>query len=116
MPRQLPGRDGHARSSRTSSGAHTEYELQENQPLRLLNTQGSRIECRSGVVWLTAYKEPVDVMLYPGDVFVVPNNRLVLMEAVGHGRVRIAAPRLVPRQSHLALLRIGLARLFARSA
>lgn len=56
-----------------------------------------RLTCIEGIAWITFHGEPEDLMLHAGDVAVVPNGGLVLMEAVGRGRVRIALERGVMR-------------------
>ncbi|HYD60316.1 MAG TPA: DUF2917 domain-containing protein [Noviherbaspirillum sp.] len=73
--------------------SQVECELHENRPLRLVAAEGRRIHCVSGVVWITAYGEPVDVFLRPGTSFTVPNGGLVLAEAVGTSRIRVDLPR-----------------------
>jgi hypothetical protein len=70
-----------------------EYELHEHRPLRMRKAAGDRIECTAGVIWITVDYDPVDIFLPVGGVFVVPNHRLVLVEAMGHAQVRIASPR-----------------------
>jgi uncharacterized protein (AIM24 family) len=73
--------------------SQVECELHEHHPLRLVAAEGRRIQCVSGVVWITAYNQPVDVFLRPGQVFTVPNGGLVLAEAVGECRIRVDLPR-----------------------
>ena len=50
------------------------------------------MECLSGVVWITAYNELSDYMLKAGEVLIIPNNGLTLIEAIGDCRVRIDFP------------------------
>jgi hypothetical protein len=59
----------------------------------LIDATGRRVQCLTGVVWLTAYGQPLDVFLRPGDTYVVPNGGLVLAEAIGHCRMRVDLPR-----------------------
>lgn len=73
--------------------SQVECELHENHPLRLVAAEGRRIHCVSGVVWITAYGEPVDIFLRPGATYTVPNGGLVLAEAVGTCRIRVDLPR-----------------------
>ncbi|RJG07589.1 DUF2917 domain-containing protein [Noviherbaspirillum cavernae] len=73
----------------TISDHQIECALHENHPLRLTNARGRRMECVEGVLWITAYGGLDDIFLHPGDVFVIPHDRLVLAEGVGHGRARI---------------------------
>jgi hypothetical protein len=67
----------------------SDFELHANHPLRLCHARGGRIEALSGTLWITAYNEGADVELRPGQVFVVPNDRLVLIEPLGRGTARI---------------------------
>lgn len=71
---------------------HADYELDENHPLGLRRVAGRRIECLAGVAWITAYNQPEDVFLQPGEEFIIPNRGLLLLEAIGRCRVRIATP------------------------
>lgn len=77
----------------TATKSQVECELHENHPLRLMAAEGRRIHCVSGVVWITATNEPVDVFLRPGQTYTVPNGGLVLAEAVGVSRIRVDLPR-----------------------
>lgn len=77
----------------TATKSQVECELHENHPLRLVAARGRRIHCISGVVWITAYNQPVDVFLRPGRSYTVPNGGLVLAEAVGTSRIRVDLPR-----------------------
>jgi len=76
----------------TARAGQVECELHENFPLRVVGAGGRRVHCLSGVIWITAYDHPDDVFLRPGEVFVIPNDRLVLAEAVGRGRMAIDLP------------------------
>lgn len=80
-------------ASVTAKTSQVECELVEHLPLRLIEAEGRRIECMSGIVWITAYNHPADIFLRAGEVFVVPNGGLVLAEAVGRCRIRIELPR-----------------------
>lgn len=87
-----------------------EYQLRDNAPMRLANAAGRRVECLSGMAWITAYGEAADITLRAGDVFVVPNQGLALLEAVGAARVRIHQPAGV-LQALLDLIGAALVRL-----
>jgi uncharacterized protein (AIM24 family) len=73
--------------------SQVECELHENHPLRLVAAEGRRIHCVSGMVWITAYGEPIDIFLRPGSTYTVPNGGLVLAEAVGTCRISVDLPR-----------------------
>lgn len=76
----------------TAQRGQAEYKLQENHPLRLVHAMGQRIECLSGTAWITAYGQHTDFMLRAGQTFEVPNDGLILIEAVGQGRVKVRLP------------------------
>ena len=61
--------------------------------MRLRNGAGLRLQCLEGIAWITFHGEAEDLMLHAGQAAVVPNDRLVLMEAVGCGRLRIVLGR-----------------------
>jgi hypothetical protein len=69
-----------------------EYKLSSDQPLRLEDAAGRVVEGVSGVTWITAYGQHMDFILRPGQRFVVPNDGLTLVEALGCSRIRVAAP------------------------
>lgn len=69
-----------------------EVELHADHPLRLHGASGRKIEALSGTIWITAYGELTDFELAPGQSFVVPNDRLTLVEPIGCGTVRIEQP------------------------
>jgi hypothetical protein len=69
-----------------------EYRLTENHPLRIAHAAGRRIECLDGTAWITAYGEHTDFMLRQGQSFTVPNDGLMLIDAVGSGVVRVRLP------------------------
>jgi hypothetical protein len=76
-----------------ASKSQVECELHENHPLRLVEAAGRRIQCVSGVAWITAHGHSADIFLRPGELFVVPNGGLVLAEAIGECRIRVDLPR-----------------------
>lgn len=61
--------------------------------MRLCNGAGVRLQCMEGIAWITFHGEAEDLMLHAGHAVVVPNDGLVLMEAVGSGRLRIVLER-----------------------
>ncbi|WP_176461162.1 DUF2917 domain-containing protein [Janthinobacterium sp. PC23-8] len=73
----------------------TEHDLHSNMPLRLEHAGAGVIECIEGRAWVTAYAEFADTVLQAGQRYTIPNHGLVLVEAVGSGRIRVhaAAPR-----------------------
>jgi len=73
----------------------TEHDLQRDTPLRLEHASAGVIECLEGRAWITAYAEFDDTVLEAGQRYTIPNDGLVLVEAVGSGRIRFhaAAPQ-----------------------
>lgn len=73
----------------------TEHDLQLETPLRLEHASAGVIECLEGRAWITAYAEFHDTVLQPGQRYTIPNDGLVLVEAVDSGRIRFhaAAPQ-----------------------
>lgn len=70
-----------------------EYRLTENHPLRLAHAAGQHIECLDGTAWITAYDQETDFVLRRGQSFEVPNDGLMLIEAVGASAVRVRLPK-----------------------
>ena len=91
--------------------SNTEYTLKDNQPTRLSNAAGRRIECLSGMAWITAQGEYADVTLRAGEFYTIPNQGLLLVEAVGAGRIRVRAQtgllQAVLERAGFALIRLG---------
>jgi hypothetical protein len=71
---------------------YAEYTLSSDTPLRLEDAAGRVVETLSGMTWITAYGQHTDFILRPGQRFVVPNDGLTLVDAIGSSRIRIAAP------------------------
>lgn len=90
---------------------YLDFALVEDYPLRFSKAKGRRVECLSGVVWITACNELSDYMLRAGDQFVIPNNGLTLIEAIGDCRVRIDLPNLFIHVLHRLLVLCGWDRL-----
>ncbi|SNS68283.1 Protein of unknown function [Noviherbaspirillum humi] len=63
--------------------------LQENQPLALRRARHRRVGCVSGRLLITAFGEPADIELHPGQSYVVPNHGLTLVEGVGRAVMRL---------------------------
>lgn len=75
---------------RMLSSAHVDCQLEENKPVRLRHASGLQLACVEGIAWITFHGQPEDLMLHAGQATVVPNGGLVLMEAIGQTRVRLA--------------------------
>jgi hypothetical protein len=75
-----------------AASAVPEIVLRENYLLRLAKVKHGRVKCVSGLALITAYNQLSDVELRPGEVFTVPNQGLILIEAIGACRLRIEPP------------------------
>jgi hypothetical protein len=82
---------------------HLDFALVEKYPLRFSKAKGRRVQCLSGMVWITVYNELPDYMLMPGEVFAIPNNGLCVVEAIDHCQVRIDLPNLAGHIMHRLL-------------
>lgn len=69
-----------------------EYQLSTHHPLRLRRGAGQRIECLSGMAWITAAGQNTDFILRAGQSLHIPTDGLVLLEAVGTDRTRVRIP------------------------
>lgn len=86
-----------------------EIRLTENQPLSLRDARGLRVECTSGIVWITLSGQAGDVFLKPGESHLLRGNGLALIECIGDGSIRIGMPERHPGFTHrLARLRQSL--------
>jgi hypothetical protein len=95
MPKQETLGACRARPAETTeplSETRVEWELYESRLLRL-NGAGAHVTCLEGAVLITAYDRPEDITLCAGEVFVIPNDGLALIESIGYSRVHIALPR-----------------------
>ena len=78
-----------------ASRSRGEYELFGNCPARLVDARGYRVQCLHGIAWITISGQSDDVFLHAGQTYVVPDDGLVLAEAVGQGRqcrIRVDIP------------------------
>lgn len=70
-----------------------ELVLAENLPLAARQACGALIVCTRGVVWITIEGEAGDIFLRTGQSHRIASNGLALFEAIGHGAIRVEAPR-----------------------
>jgi len=63
--------------------------LAHNTPVRLRRAKGVRVTCTQGLLWLTVEGEAGDIVLAPGDSYLIRSCGLGLLEAVGTGRARL---------------------------
>lgn len=70
-----------------------EIVLQDNQPVSLRAAKGVSVTCTRGVIWITVAGHLEDIFLAPGESHRLDNNRLTLIESIGHGGIRLTTPR-----------------------
>lgn len=64
--------------------------LAENHPVCLRQAAGREIRCTAGTLWITETGEPTDIFLNAGERHRIVSNGLTVLEAIGHGRFRLA--------------------------
>ncbi len=71
-----------------------ECSLWADQPLGLEQARNVRIVCLRGTVWLTLAGHLADVFLQSGESYIIGNNKLALLEAIGisGADIRISVP------------------------
>lgn len=92
---------------------HALIEVNATQPLSLTQAQGTRLRGVSGTTWVTIDNQAEDIVLSPGDEWVVASTHRVLVTSLhGKSSVDLSAPpddELPP--SHPGLWATGLGRL-----
>lgn len=78
-----------SRPHTAAKGAEFDLTLSGPLPHRLRDARGRRIECLSGRALITAFDVRDDIELECGQVFLVPNDGLVLIEGADRCRLRI---------------------------
>ena len=61
--------------------AETTLDLTEREVIRLIDAEGLAVSCLDGAVWITQAEDPDDVVLKPGEAFVIDRPGLTLMSA-----------------------------------
>lgn len=74
-------------------GGAAELCLARGQTLDLNDAVSTKIECESGVVWLTQYDDCNDVVLHAGESFVVNHDGLSIVQVFEDAKIRVTAPR-----------------------
>ncbi|MCC7546648.1 MAG: DUF2917 domain-containing protein [Burkholderiales bacterium] len=67
--------------------------LARDRMLALRDAQGSRVQCLSGLLWVTEDQRVTDLVLKPGDSFIVGHQGLVLVMALDTSTLRIRHER-----------------------
>jgi len=64
-------------------------QLARDRMFALRDAQGSRVQCLSGLLWVTEDQRVTDLVLKPGESFVVAHQGLVLVMALDASTLRI---------------------------
>lgn len=67
----------------------TELQLADEELLGLEDVRGARLHCVEGVIWLTLDRDPRDIVLNPGQSFVVDRGGVTLLHAMAPSRLRL---------------------------
>lgn len=66
----------------TPSISHVPQALRGRATLPLMDTKGQRVACLEGRIWITLQHDPRDVVLEPGECFVIDKPGLTLVFAL----------------------------------
>lgn len=75
-----------------------EIELAVGEAVSLFGTEGRLLRCERGTVWLTEENGGTDVILRPGECFLLKRSGRAVVESVD--KQQAARCQLVPAQSH----------------
>lgn len=64
--------------------------LARGQTFKMLDAQGSTIECSAGTLWITEEALPKDIVIGPGGVYRLRNKGLALVHAFGDATLALA--------------------------
>jgi len=81
--------------------------LSRDRMLSLRNARDSRVQCLSGLLWVTEDKRVTDLVLKPGESFVIQHQGLVLVMALEDSRVSIKAEGLFGRIGQMIVRATG---------
>jgi hypothetical protein len=81
--------------------------LSRDRMLSLRNAQDSRVHCFSGLLWVTEDKRVTDLVLKPGESFVIRHQGLVLVMALEDSRVSIKPEGLFDRIGQMIVRATG---------
>lgn len=81
----------------------TRYELAKRELLALDQAAGNHLRCVSGEIWITREGSPQDIILQPGESWLVESNTTVVASAFCPSSLLVthpqsAKPRVAPRQ------------------
>jgi hypothetical protein len=71
----------------------TEMQLAREELLALDDIRGTRLRCLEGSIWLTLARDPRDIVLEPGDSFVVDRDGVTLLHALAPTRLWVETAR-----------------------
>lgn len=85
---------------------HARVQLPADQLLRLTHARGTRLRAISGTSWITIDDDPRDLVLAPGEEWVVDAERPVLVTSLGGvATVAVCAPALADGAARVAVRR-----------
>ena len=91
---------------------HALIELNAVQPLSLTDALGTRLRGVSGTTWVTVDNDAEEIVLSPGDEWVVASRQRVLVSSLhGNSSVDLSAPSADDLPTHTGLWATGLGRL-----
>ncbi len=67
--------------------------LARDRMFALRDAQGSRVQCLSGLLWVTEDQRVTDLVLKPGESFIIGHQGLVLVMALDASTLRITHAR-----------------------
>lgn len=66
------------------------FQLTRRQDIELVDGRGISITCISGSIWITQHRDNADIVLGPGDSFVLDRPGLAIVHALAASTVRIS--------------------------
>ena len=70
---------------------HTKHEIGPRGGMLLHDATGSMVKCLSGIVWLTMEGDYRDIVLEPGESFVVDHDGLTILAAQQPNAIEVSA-------------------------
>ena len=68
---------------------HAQVQLNAHRPMSLIDAQGARLRATSGTAWLTIDDDLRDLVLTPGEEWVVDSSHRVLVTPLGREAVEL---------------------------
>lgn len=88
----------------TQNTQETRYELATRELLALDRAAGTRLRCRSGEIWITREGSQQDIILKPGESWLVEDDAAVVASALRQSLLVVTHPQSAkPRVAHRQL-------------